>query len=279
MAEGNVCKFVPVSNTADNFHALNFVYEKQGRRVEGFTMLSAFTAGLVTGGDGTLHTMQRDYALAAGDLFFTFPAVPFAVENRKELTYMYITFLGLRANRIFERLGITKASQVFSGYGHLAAFWEDALMLATGSNIDMLAESVLLFTFSSMCRTMEQPVPVARSADLVAEIKKYVDEQYSDPELSLESVGRSYSYNTKYLSGLFKKAMGTCFMEYLQTIRIQHACELMQQGLTTIKDIARLSGYKDPLYFSRVFKERMGVSPKQHIREMMEQACADKSTV
>ncbi|MFR1435625.1 MAG: AraC family transcriptional regulator [Acutalibacteraceae bacterium] len=279
MTDGNVCKFVPVSNTADSLHALNFVYEKQGTRADGFTMLSAFTAGLVTGGDGILHTMQRDYALAAGDLFFTFPAVPFALENRKELTYMYITFLGLRANRIFERLGVTKASQVFSGYGHLTAFWEDALMLATGNNIDMLAESVLLFTFSNMCRTMEQPIPAPRSAELVAAVKKYVDEQYSDPELSLESVGRLYSYNIKYLSGLFKKVMGTCFMEYLQTIRIQHACELMQQGLTTIKDIARLSGYKDPLYFSKVFKERMGMSPKQHIHEMEAQAGTNESTV
>ena len=56
--------------------------------------------------------------------------------------------------------------------------------------------------------------------------------------------------------------------EYLNTVRIQQACALMEQGFTSIKDIALLCGYKDPLYFSRVFKKEMKVSPREHLAEI-----------
>ena len=49
------------------------------------------------------------------------------------------------------------------------------------------------------------------------------------------------------------------------TLRIQHACMLINEGLSNIKDIATLSGYRDPLYFSKVFKNAMMLSPKEYI--------------
>ena len=55
------------------------------------------------------------------------------------------------------------------------------------------------------------------------------------------------------------------FSEYLRTLRIQHACMLINEGLSNIKDIVTLSGYRDPLYFSKVFKNAMMLSPKEYI--------------
>jgi AraC-like DNA-binding protein len=40
----------------------------------------------------------------------------------------------------------------------------------------------------------------------------------------------------------------------------------MVQGITQIKNIAKLSGFSDPLYFSTVFKQKMGVSPKDYLK-------------
>ena len=53
--------------------------------------------------------------------------------------------------------------------------------------------------------------------------------------------------------------------KYLNTIRIQQACMLMEQGVTSIRDLALSCGFKDPLYFSKVFKGKMKVSPKSYI--------------
>ena len=72
-------------------------------------------------------------------------------------------------------------------------------------------------------------------------------------------------YDAKYLSFYFKKHKHICYSEYLRDMRIRHAVFLMEQGLTSVKNIALLSGFGDALYFSKVFKRVMGKSPKEYM--------------
>ena len=68
-----------------------------------------------------------------------------------------------------------------------------------------------------------------------------------------------------YLSHLFKQKMNVGFSEYLRTLRINYAITLFDNGLDSIKNVALLSGFSDPLYFSSVFKKTVGKSPKDYI--------------
>ena len=97
---------------------------------------------------------------------------------------------------------------------------------------------------------------------------KFVGEGFSDPELSLETLARELAYNKKYLSSLFKKYLNMGFSEYLTLLRIQEARSLMEQGYTSVKDIAYRCGYDDTAYFSRVFKKQTGLSPREYILEL-----------
>ena len=54
------------------------------------------------------------------------------------------------------------------------------------------------------------------------------------------------------------------FTEHLRTLRIRHAVVLMENGVTSVKNVATLSGFADPLYFSRVFRETVGVAPAHY---------------
>ena len=69
---------------------------------------------------------------------------------------------------------------------------------------------------------------------------------------------------------LFKKHFGTGISDYLATIRVQYACNLMSQGYTVISEIASLCGFGDALYFSKVFKQKYGVSAKKFIETKTE---------
>lgn len=78
------------------------------------------------------------------------------------------------------------------------------------------------------------------------------------------------NYDSKYLSFYFKKHKRICYSEYLRDLRISHSLFLMEQGITSIKNIALLSGFGDALYFSKVFKKVTGKTPKEHIAFLFE---------
>ena len=78
------------------------------------------------------------------------------------------------------------------------------------------------------------------------------------------------SYNSKYLSHAFKEEMGQRYTEYLRDIRLKFAVSLFDNGIDSVKNVALLSGFSDPLYFSTIFKKMTGKTPKEYKRAMLE---------
>ena len=54
------------------------------------------------------------------------------------------------------------------------------------------------------------------------------------------------------------------YSEYVRSLRIKYAVSLFDHGIDSVKNVALLSGFTDPLYFSTVFKKCLGVSPKEY---------------
>ena len=91
------------------------------------------------------------------------------------------------------------------------------------------------------------------------------EQRFNDPELSLSAIARELSYHPKYVSHLFKEKMGISYSEYLRSVRLKYATVLFDHGIDSVKNVALLSGFSDPLYFSTVFKKQIGRSPKEYI--------------
>jgi two-component system response regulator YesN len=64
---------------------------------------------------------------------------------------------------------------------------------------------------------------------------------------------------------VFKRHVGVGIVEYLHTVRIQHACTMLKQGFTSVSDVALRCGYPDAQYFSKVFKRRMNLAPRDYM--------------
>lgn len=90
----------------------------------------------------------------------------------------------------------------------------------------------------------------------------YIDEHYKD-DISLEFVAREVYVTPKYLSTLFKRTVGQNFTDYLHSVRIQKACELLQNTRMMVYDIAAAVGYKSPKHFSKIFNKHIGKTPNQ----------------
>lgn len=78
--------------------------------------------------------------------------------------------------------------------------------------------------------------------------------------ISFSDLAVSAHCSEGYFYRSFKQLTGKIPSLFLTSIRIRHACNLLQQSNFTLPEIAHLSGYKDQFYFSRTFKKHTGVN-------------------
>ena len=96
--------------------------------------------------------------------------------------------------------------------------------------------------------------------------KKLVQEQYSDPTLSLASVAEALGIHPNYLSKLFKTSINLNFIDYLRSYRVQRSRELLERGLS-VNAVAERTGFSSPQSFIRVFKASVGCTPGQYRKQ------------
>jgi two-component system response regulator YesN len=97
-------------------------------------------------------------------------------------------------------------------------------------------------------------------------IDQYLQENYQK-QLSVEQVANIIDLNTKYFSQLCKSYFGSTFLEYLTSIRMEKAKQLLLTGEYSIKEVAEMTSFADGNYFSRVFRQTFGISPSSFKEE------------
>ncbi len=93
---------------------------------------------------------------------------------------------------------------------------------------------------------------------------KYIEENFSDESLSLNSVAGAIGVSSNYFSSIFSQEMQMTFIEYVTKKRMEKAKKLLVQTQLHSSEIAGEVGYKDPHYFSFVFKKTVGCTPREY---------------
>lgn len=88
----------------------------------------------------------------------------------------------------------------------------------------------------------------------------YIQQHFSEP-ITITEVANALNYSPKYFGKLFVKQMGVPFQEYLNSLRLNYAYHLIQYSDRSIIDICYETGFSSPTYFSKMFKQKYGVSP------------------
>ena len=254
----NICKFSP-SGISNDLNISCFVYETDPAIMLQKTALPANRMILVECGEGEFVFDNSTFIVCAGSLIFGFEGEVFTVANNKNMRYIYVDFTGTRATTMFFRFGISNETRKIEGFNSIIPFCKESLLTAKQENIDITAESVLLYVFSRL--SVNQPM----QNDVIQKIIKYTEENFRDPELSLSLVADEIGYNAKYLSHFFKEKTNTTYREYLRSFRIKYAVSLFELGISSVKNVALLSGFSDPLYFSNTFKKEIGLSPREFL--------------
>ncbi|UKS29570.1 helix-turn-helix domain-containing protein [Paenibacillus sp. HWE-109] len=101
----------------------------------------------------------------------------------------------------------------------------------------------------------------------IRDMRKFIEEEYANPNMSLEYLSSTFNINSKYVSKLFKEETGQKFVDFLIDIRLQAAQRLLKETQATIQEIAEKVGYTSAISFSRVFKKVIGSSPSEFREE------------
>lgn len=101
-------------------------------------------------------------------------------------------------------------------------------------------------------------------SSLLEEAQKYVRQNYSSNEISLNMVASHVGISPSYFSTIFRQETGSTFTEYLTEIRMEKAKELLRCTNKKTSEIAYDIGYKDAHYFSYIFKKTQGLTPKDY---------------
>lgn len=103
----------------------------------------------------------------------------------------------------------------------------------------------------------------SRYGDIVDEVVKYIDENYADDKLSLNTMAAHVNFSPNHLSMIFSQQTGQPLIKYLTNYRMAKAKELLLYTNKRSSEISTEVGYKDPHYFSYLFKKTQGMNPTQ----------------
>ncbi len=92
---------------------------------------------------------------------------------------------------------------------------------------------------------------------------QYIREHYQE-DLSLKLLSEKYQVSRGYLSTVLSRNLEMSFPDYLNKIRVEHACLYLDQDILKNYEVAYKVGFNDDKYFSKVFKKVMGISPKEY---------------
>lgn len=232
-------------------------------------------------GMNRLIMQEHIYSKPKGELFkqlqyFRLISQSFRIGDEKWKDYYEEMFQTLRS-QLNTRDDLSGLMQVLIGYlqkeiaelpEEINELWNRDTLPALLLTLEEETQDVLFEAFLRvLCNAFEKMNLLRESKtshQLTNQIKQYIEEHFSNPELSLAQLSDAFVLSPKYLSRLFREAFGLKFIEFVSNIRMEKATQLLLETDDTIQDIGRSVGYDQSLTFIRVFKKHTGETPGQY---------------
>ena len=101
---------------------------------------------------------------------------------------------------------------------------------------------------------------------IVRQVMAYLHEHYAEP-VTRAQLARRFGLSERHLDRCFRLESGLAPLAYLNRYRVRQARTLLEQGNRSITQVALAVGFSDSNYFSRVFRQEVGMSPREYLRQ------------
>ena len=182
-----------------------------------------------------------------------------AGEERSELLKGLLLELVVMMSRAAVEAGAPQSDVLGMGFSHLTelAGMEDDEALAA-----WLRETLeRIFTAIEVRQKSEPSALVTATLEFIR--------SHLDREVARDEVARHVGVSPGHLSKLLRERTGRSFVELLRRVRVQAACDLLARSEAPLAEISASCGFCDQSYFTHVFKELRGMTPRQYRAELM----------
>ena len=104
---------------------------------------------------------------------------------------------------------------------------------------------------------------------IVYRIMRYVEKNFSE-NISVKDIAQEFSYNSNYLSHMFKNQIGMPLKEYIITVKMKKAQTLLADGKSSLSEVAMLCGYDSVSSFCRTLKKHTGNTSSFYKKEVID---------
>lgn len=227
-------------------------------------------------GSGTLLSGKEKIKLLAGSIFVMFPNEKIHYICDKDSLWT-ISWVGVFGDLIYEflaKVGLTPECPVLKVKNGkiIEGIFESIYNLSfSKQQSDMIKAISLLYDFFS-CLISENEIKTDRN--YLDEIMNIIQYNY-DKNISITDLAKSVFMSPGYLSRAFKEEVGITLKEYILQKKIERAKELLLHKSTSVKIVSNSLGFKDSLYFSRIFKKKTGLSPLEFKKSALNAKSSD----
>lgn len=219
----------------------------------------------VTGGSATAICGNQRFALETGDLFVAFPNQEHGYENTKNIAGFVLivpaqpylsAFHSVFEQNIplqpvlkrgtWEHTGILQLAQMAFPEWHSAS---KAVMQGYGMLI--VGKLLPLLTLTKL---------PAGQATAMQEVLLYINHHYTEP-LSRQEIAKAVGYNESYISHIFSDQLNTTLTDYITSLRINDAKQLLTETDMTVSQMAAHLGFGTIRSFNRAFLKQTGLTP------------------
>lgn len=157
----------------------------------------------------------------------------------------------------YDLLGMLERHVVAVGYPIEAVLRDNGIVFGGNTSLSEVIEHVRM-QYSAAIAKLASLMKDRRSLD-IEQVLSYV-QAHADEGVALEQTARQFFVTREYLSKLFKSRTGKSFSEYVTTLRMDRAKEMLQNG-TAAKELYAALGFSETAHFYKVFKRYFGVTP------------------
>jgi len=223
----------------------------------------------ILNGKGIYKARGKLFHLKKGDAFLICPdeLIYYEADKNFPWSYTWIGMQGIKIKGYLQRTTFLKNLVLHYGDDQQLKLCHEKMSEADKllKNRDLIMNCILYeYLFLLACKFPNEEYSIdEKKTNYVEEALQFIEEHYCDP-ISVQDVANHISINRSYLHRIFKSFTNVSIQSYLLDYRIRQACILLKDTEMPIHVISHSVSYTDPLYFSRLFHQKMGMTPSDY---------------